>query len=91
MTPFEEVMESLKQVGMLLEHAVHDWNYGNYYRGEYVYIGLYQAVTWESALLVHELLHGKKGITCLVTHISLHVECPISHEERAQVRNLKDY
>lgn len=91
MTPFEEVMENMKQVGMLLERAVHDWNYGYYDKGEYVYVGLYTAVSWESALLIHELLHGKKNITCLVTDKMLHVECPISHEERAQVRKMEDY
>lgn len=91
MTPFEEMMSTLKQVEMLLESVTHDWNYDSYYKHEYTYFGLYTAVTWESALLIHELLHGKKNITCHVTNTTLHVECPISHEEREKVRNLKDY
>lgn len=92
MTPFEEVMEVMKQVGMLLERAVHDWNYDIFRdSSNYIYVGLYTAVSWESALLVHELLFGKKNITCHVTNTMLHVECPISHEERARVRKMEDY
>lgn len=92
MTPFEEVMEVIKQVGMLIERAVHNWNYDVFHDNKnYLYSARYTAVTLESALLIHELLHGKKNITCLITNKMLYVECPISPEEREQVRKMEDY